>query len=246
MLQPFRLGTGTRGCLLVHGFAGTPPELRGLGEHLAAHGYTVMVPLLPGHGVTPEAMAQTRWTEWARGAQEALDRLRRDCATVFVGGQSMGGSLALHLAARNPDVRGVIAMAAMGSPAFFRDWRLRFIRGVKYFWRWYVPPVDCDLGDPNALLSLHSYARRPTVCIESLMQLLRVVDRELPQIQAPALILHGRHDRTVPVDNAPYIFERLGSTDKEIVWFERSGHTITVDLERANVGATVLRWLEAH
>src|SRR5438067_7525353 len=71
-LRPFRIRGGTRGGLLIQGFAGTPPEMRGLGEYLAAAGYDVMGPLLAGHGLTPQAMAQTRWTDWARSAQDAL------------------------------------------------------------------------------------------------------------------------------------------------------------------------------
>lgn len=245
-LRPFRLRGGTRGCLLIHGFAGTPPEMRGLGQFLAAGGYDVMGPLLAGHGLTPEAMASTRWPDWVRSAEDALTELRRDCQEVFVGGQSLGATLALHLAATHPDVRGVITMAAMGSPTFFRDWRIKAIRGLKYVVRWHVPSGDPDLGDPAALRQLHSYARRPTVCIESLMQLLRVVERELPRVTAPALIMHGRRDRTVDVGNAPLILERLGSTDKQLVWFERSGHAITVDLEHDLLHATVLDWLNRH
>jgi carboxylesterase len=245
-LQPFRFRGGTRGCLLIHGFAGTPPEMRGLGQFLAAGGYDVMGPLLAGHGLTPEAMALTRWPDWVRSAEAALTELRRNCQEVFVGGQSLGATLALHLAATHPDVRGVITMAAMGSPAFFRDWRIKMIRGLKYVVRWHVPSGDPDLGDPSALRLLHSYARRPTVCIESLMQLLRLVERELPRVTAPALIMHGRRDRTVDVANAPLILERLGSTDKRLVWFERSGHAITIDLEHDLLQATVLEWLNAH
>jgi len=105
---------------------------------------------------------------------------------------------------------------------------------------------DVDLGDPSALRLLHSYARRPTVCIESLMRLLRVVDHELSRITAPALITHGRHDRTVDVANAPHIMDGIASTDKQLVWFERSGHAITVDLEHDALFATVLDWLNAH
>ena len=137
-------------------------------------------------------------------------------------------------------------MAAMGSPAYFRDWRIRVIRGLKYVMRWHVPSGDSDLGDPDAWRQLHSYARRPTVCIESLMQLVRVVELELPQVTAPALIMHGRRDRTVDVANAPLILERLGSTDKRLIWFERSGHAITVDLEHDALYETVLNWLNAH
>ena len=245
-LQPFRIRGGVRGCLLIHGFAGTPPEMRGLGEFLAAGGYDVMGPLLAGHGLTPEAMAATRWPDWVRSAEEALVALRRDCSDVFVCGQSLGGTLALHLAATHPDIKGVITMGAMGSPTYFRDWRIKIIRGLKYAVRWHVPGDEPDLGDPTAVRLLHSYARRPTVCIESLMHLLRVLDQELPQVRVPALIMHGRGDRTVDVGNAPHIFERIGSTDKRLIWFERSGHAITVDLEHDLLFATVLNWLSAH
>jgi carboxylesterase len=245
-LRPFRIGGGVRGCLLIHGFAGTPPEMRGMGEFLAAHGYDVMGPLLAGHGLTPEAMARTRWRDWVRSVEDAYAALRKDCRDVFVCGQSLGGTLALHLAATHPEIRGVIAIGAMGSPRYFHDWRLKVLWGLKYVRRWHVPSSESDLGDPTGLQRLHSYARRPTVCIESLMQLVAVVQRELPAITAPALIMHGRHDRTVDVANAPFIFEQLGSRDKQLRWWERSGHAVTVDLEREALNAAVLDWLNAH
>jgi len=245
-LRAFRIRGGTRGCLLIHGFAGTPPEVRELGEFLAGHGYDVMGPLLAGHGLTPEAMARTRWRDWVRSAEEAYATLRRDCREVFVFGQSLGGTLALHLAASHPELRGVITSGAMGSPSHFHDWRLKILWGLKYVRRWHVPSDDCDLGDPSALRLLHSYARRPTVCIESLMQLLAVLRGELPRITVPALVMHGRRDRTVDVANAPFIYENLGSPDKQLLFWERSGHAVTVDLEHTAMFATVLDWLNAH
>src|SRR5256712_13681957 len=97
--------------------------MRGLGEYLAAAGYDVMGPLLAGHGLTPEAMALTRWTDWAASAQLAYETLRQDCTEEFVAGQSLGGTLAPHLAATDPHLNGVAAIGAMGPPAYFRDWR---------------------------------------------------------------------------------------------------------------------------
>jgi carboxylesterase len=154
--------------------------------------------------------------------------------------------MALHLAANNSGIRGVVTMGAMGSPRFFRDWRLRMLWGLKYLVRWHVPGDDVDLGNRDAVLTLHSYARRPTVCIESLLRFLRVLENELPRIRIPALVLHGRNDRTVATDNAPFILERLGSPDKTLRWFERSGHAITVDLEKDRLNQDVARWLDAH
>src|SRR2546427_10780076 len=153
-LRPFRIRAGTRGCLLLHGFAGTPPEMRGLGEYLAAAGYDVMGPLLAGHGLTPEAMALTRWTDWVRSAQDALTALRRDCREVFVAGQSLGGTLALHLAATNPAVTGVVAVGGMGSPDYFRDWRVKGIGAPKDVVRWDLPLGDWGLrhAEPRRLL----------------------------------------------------------------------------------------------
>lgn len=231
---------------MIHGFAGTPPEMRALGEFLATRGYDVMAPLLAGHGQTPEAMAKTRWPDWAASAESAFQELHRDCEQVFVCGQSLGGTLALHLAARHAQIRGVITIGAMGSPRYFRDWRLKLLWALKYLVRWHIPSGDSDLGDPAALKLLHSYARRPTVCIESLLQLLSIVDAELPTITAPALVIHGRNDRTVDVANASHILERLGSRDKQLVWFERSGHAVTVDLEHEALASATLAWLSAH
>lgn len=245
-LRPFRLRGGSRGILLVHGFAGTPPEVRELAEGLAGQGFDVSAPLLAGHGETPEAMARTRWPDWVASAERALQELQRERPDVFVGGQSLGGSIALHLAATHPELQGVVTMAAMGSPRFFRDPRRPLLRFWKYVQPWQVPDGSCDLGDPERLSALHSYARRPTACLESMLHFLSVVEDELPRVRIPALLFHGRGDRTVPVDNGPFILARLGSRDKQLRWMERSGHALTVDLERAQLNAQIAEWLERH
>src|SRR5689334_23628869 len=87
--------------LLLHGFTGSPWEVRPLGDSLAARGYHVYAPLLPGHGTTPEAMLYVTHLDWEREAERGLQALK-GFEHVFVAGLSLGSLLALLVAARFP------------------------------------------------------------------------------------------------------------------------------------------------
>jgi carboxylesterase len=241
-LTPFFFEGGPTGCLLVHGFSGSPPEMRPMGEFLAGKGLTVLGVRLAGHGTTPEDMARTTWRDWVASAEEGLQELEARCEAVFVAGLSMGGLITLHLAAHYP-LAGIVPMAA---PAYIADWHSRFVPMVQYFWRWVTPNIESDLTDPEAQERCWSYNRLPTRCIVSLRQLLRLVRRELPQIEVPALIMQGRCDHHIPADSAQIIFDRLGSTDKEMTWWSNSGHCITIDSEREAVWARAYDFIVVH
>lgn len=241
-LNPFFFEGNTTGCLLVHGFSGSPPEMRPMGEYLAAKGLTVLGVRLAGHGTSPEDMATTTWRDWVASAEEGLRELQRRCDQVFVAGLSMGGLITLHLAAHNP-LDGIVAMAA---PAYIADWRFRFMPLAQHFIRWVVPDIESDLTDPKAEERIFSYDRLPTRCVVSLGELLRLVRRELPQVKVPALVMQGEKDHHVPADSARIIFEELGAADKEIVWWPNSGHAITVDSEREAVWARAYEFIAKH
>jgi len=241
-LNPFFFEGGPTGCLLIHGFSGSPPEMRPMGEFLAAKGLTVLGVRLAGHGTSPEDMATTTWRDWVASAEEGLRELQGRCDQVFVAGLSMGGLITLHLAAHNP-LDGIVAMAA---PAYIADWRFRFLPLAQYFVRWLTPDIESDLTDPEAEERLFSYPVLPVRCIASLRQLIRLVRRELPQVKVPALVVQGEKDHHVPADSARIIFEELGSEEKEIVWWPNSGHCITVDSERQAVWARAYQFIANH
>jgi carboxylesterase len=241
-LNPFFFEGGPTGCLLVHGFSGSPPEMRPMGEYLAAKGLTVRGVRLAGHGTTPEDMARTGWRDWVASAEEGLRELQRRCDQVFVAGLSMGGLITLHLAAHH-SIAGIVAMSA---PAYIADWRFRFMPLAQYFVRWVVPNIESDLTDSEAENRYFSYDRLPTRCVVSVGELLSLVRSELPQVKVPALIMQGENDHHVPADSARIIFEELGSTEKELVWWPNSGHAITVDSEREAVWAKANEFIAKH
>ncbi|MEJ5187104.1 MAG: alpha/beta fold hydrolase [Candidatus Geothermincolales bacterium] len=120
--EPFFFDGGEVGVLVLHGFTGTTQSVRPLGEGLAAEGFTVLGPRLPGHGTDIQDLSTRSWTEWAAEAERGLKVLRERCSRVFVTGLSMGGTLTLYLGERYPDeVAGLMPINAavdMKNPFF--------------------------------------------------------------------------------------------------------------------------------
>ena len=96
-------GSGAKkgvGVLLVHGFTGSPAGMRPWAEYLNKLGYTVRVPLLPGHGTKAEDLNLVKWQEWPAKVESELTILLQSCEKVFICGLSMGGGTTLNVAAR--------------------------------------------------------------------------------------------------------------------------------------------------
>jgi carboxylesterase len=227
----FRFDGGPIGCLLTHGFTGSPFEMRGLGEFLAEKGLTVFCRRLPGHGTMPEDMLKTNWYDWYRACVDNLAELSESCEKVFLCGMSMGGTLSLHVAAhyaRNYKVAGV---AAYGAPVYLKNILLSILplaRKVMTF----KPPSTSDVADPVACKNQESYDRTPLACITSLLDLLAHVKQDLQDVQIPVLLMQSKKDNTVHPPNVRLIYDLLGCEDKTVVEVERSYHVITVDYDR--------------
>jgi carboxylesterase len=244
VVRPWTLGTGRRGVLLLHGFAGTPPELRRLGEHLANNGYRCRGPALAGHGMTPRDLGATSHTDWMASAQRELDVLAAECDEVMVVGQSMGGTLALHLAAT--DLR-VAAVATLAAAVWLSGVAVRLLPVARHVVRWHQAGDDIDLYDPAAVDELYSHGRRPMSSIHEFTRLIGLVRNELAAVRAPVLLMHGGRDRTIHPDNAVEIERRLVcSRDVSRVSFPRSGHGMSVDVDRDQINESVLGWFDSH
>jgi carboxylesterase len=240
--SPFVLPGGPVGVLLIHGFTGSPPEMRRVGDYLHQRGLTVSGPLLPGHGTRLEDLNRTRWTEWTRHVEGALAELGARCETVFVGGLSMGAVLTLYLAAHHPDLPGAIAYA----PAtLVSDWRMTLIPVLKYVMP-QSPKGESDMHDPEAEAYLWSYDDWPTAGVHELQKLTREVKRLLPQVTPPLLVVNSTADKTIHPDSAQYTYDHAGSTDKELVTLHDCGHVLTVDNEWEAAAEKTYQFIEGH
>jgi carboxylesterase len=224
----------------VHGFTGTPEEMRPLGEALAAAGFPVLGIRLAGHGTCIDDLAHTGWRDWFRSVEDGVARLRRIAPRLAVAGMSMGALLGLHLAATRPD--DVAALVLCGTALVVRDWRLRWLPLAERFpWlarRYAVMPKagPRDIADAAIRASSASYDAVPFPAAAELVRLQATVGAELERVTQPALVLHGRHDHTAPLTNVELLRRRLGSRRVEVHVLEESWHVITADVERERVG----------
>jgi pimeloyl-ACP methyl ester carboxylesterase len=96
--------------LLIHGALGASSQLESLRARLSAM-HTVQMVELEGHGETPPGRSPWSIEAFAANVAAAMDRVRFDRAAIF--GYSMGGYVALALAAERPE--RVAAVVTLGT-----------------------------------------------------------------------------------------------------------------------------------
>jgi carboxylesterase len=242
VIDEIHIAGGEHGCLLLHGFTGTPLEMVPMAEALAADGYSVHVARLAGHGTSPEDLARTSWTDWLESARDALRALRARCRRVAVAGLSMGGAIALQLAATEHPA----AVIAMATPVRLRP----LLHGLARAVRPMMPfvPVVVRLGPrgSDVLRYRVSYARIPLAAAQDLGRLLDHTRRALPHVRAPLLVAQGRRDFAIPRDSAEVIYRSVGSESRRLVWLPRSRHVLTLDQDRDGLFSEVREFLAEH
>jgi carboxylesterase len=238
----FLLEGGDTGVLLIHGFPGSTTDVRPLGVYLHERGLTVSAPLLPGHGTQPADLNRVRWQDWAACAEEALAHLSARCDVAFVGGLSLGSLIAVYLSARHAEMAGLMLYSpaiAVRNPLIHLT---PLLKHIVPFW----PAAKSDAVNPAADKGLFTYAVTPTHGAHEVYKLTRVIPRLLPQVSAPALIIHSTGDRSIAPHSAQLTYDRIGSTDKALVTLHNSGHNILVDAEWETVARKTYQFIEAH
>lgn len=225
--EPFFFPAGEIGCLLIHGFNGSPDGMRQMGEYLAAAGITALGVRLQGHGTDITEMERCSYLDWVDSAEAGLRELGSRCRATFVAGISMGGAIALHLAGLYPErVAGVIALSTpYDIPLLIKRAVPSLKRVIKRISSSRPSTRDLSVKEVN-------YSQ---ISLASAHQLIRLIDRareELPRVSCPVLLIASRNDSVVSAAHAPRILDTLGSADKELIWVERSNHMITLDYDK--------------
>jgi carboxylesterase len=231
------------GVLVLHGLTSSLASVTPVADRLARHAIPTVVPWLRGHGTRPEDLVGVTWRDWYADAAATLDRLLAQCAEAAVVGLSMGGLVALHLALARPErLRAVVAVA----PALRQAHPLAPLVPFVAPFRRYLRVPARGYSDATRARLAAGYPRLPTSAFLSLVAYARWLEPHLERVQTPTLIVHSRRDRVIHPTSATRIHARLGCAEKELRWFERSGHEMLVDCEADAVLDTVEQFLLAH
>lgn len=221
----FALAGGQPAALLLHGFLGTPAEMRGLGEALHEAGWTIHAPLLPGFGADIGTLLERRHEEWIATAQAAAEGLiRAGHAPLVIAGYSMGAAIALIVQARiKPD--GLVLLAPFSLP------EPRWLPPVEFLLRPFLPiglrPMrkadfdssqmregmakfmpGVDLSDPAVRSAIRDF-RVPLGLIDQIRAVSRKARAAAPGVTAPVLVVQGKRDSVARPAHTEALIARL-------------------------------------
>ena len=239
--ESFFLPGNETGILLIHGFTGTPREMRFMGDLLNDKGYTCLGIRLTGHATSLKDLDHVRWQDWYADVLDGIELLRSCTRNTFLAGLSMGGILTLLAAARCPGISGAIAMS---TPHFLSaDWRLKIAPLIKGIVK------KAGKGKPDWLdQEMYSHhLEYPEFSTSGLVQMnimMKQMREGLPDIKIPVSLIHSRTDLGVPFENMQRNYGKIGCQLKEMVAINKGSHTMTCDSERQTVFEHAFRFIQ--
>jgi esterase/lipase/1-acyl-sn-glycerol-3-phosphate acyltransferase len=232
------------GIVLIHDFLSSPAELRPFADRLARLGHTVMGVRLAGHGTSPCDLATRRWDDWLASARRGHRILSAFTDRIVVIGVGGGGSLALMLAADAPPaLAGIVAVAAPDPPAIGSLALTPLIDGLTRMTGWFDRRHGSrsfhDNRDADPAVDYRSIPRQS---LREVRRLLAEMNRRLPSVTAPVLLVHGTGDSAVPVDPLTHIVPRLSGAEVSVVRAEGDRHRLVRE-DAAGIEAEIVAFI---
>lgn len=229
--------------MLIHGWTSTPYEMRILGEELQAEGIAVDAPLLSGHGTRPQDLENVTWEQWVDDVNKAYARLRKQYARVYVGGMSMGGNLALHVAKNNEDVSGLILMS---TPYKMRYEKLGILMAHMTQWifsykkKYYPRGIQAQ----PSITQLISYQKYPISSAFEAYTTIKNSLKDIERITQPVFLIQPAHDHLVARESIHKIYNKLGSQIKEKRLIKKASHNFMGNGKHKDVFQDVVHFVK--
>lgn len=228
------------GMLILHGFTGSRATVAPLVPVAEALHMPWSLPQLRGHWTRPEDLQGVSYQDMLADALVAFDKLRAEVDQVAVVGLSVGGKIGLDIATR----RSLAALAVIVPAMRYVNPLVRFASLIALVQKEFAGgDPHGGFSDPRYAEGINNYDRFPTATFLSVLRAAPGIQKRLPQITVPTLVIGARHDKVVKPAASQLVYDRVGARDKELVWFEKSGHEMLVDCEGPQVCARIEAFL---
>ncbi|MGM0829848.1 MAG: alpha/beta hydrolase [Bacillota bacterium] len=236
--KPFTFEAGPRAVLLLHGFTGNSADVRMLGRYLEKKGYSSHAPHYKGHGVPPEELVHTGPEDWWQDVMDGYELLKsKGYEEIAVAGLSLGGVFSLKLGYTVP-VKGIVPMCA---PMYIKSEEVMY-KGVVDYAREFKKFEGKQ--EEQIEKEIEEFKKTPMNTLKALQELIADVRENVDMIYSPTFVVQARHDHMINTDSANIIYDNVESDDKDIKWYEESGHVITLDKEKEQLHEDVYGFLE--
>lgn len=237
--KPFTFEAGPRAVLLLHGFTGHSADVRMLGRYLETKNYTTHAPIYQGHGKSPEHLLNTNAKAWWKDVKEAFNHLKSlGYEEIAVAGLSLGGVFTLKLA-YTEQIKAAIPMC---TPMFF-DNEEQLTKGFRAFAKEYKQLEKKDEETIEKELN-HLQDHAPDL-FQEVGSLVQEVNENIDTIYTPTMVVQARQDQMINTNSANYIYDNVETDQKEIKWYEKSGHVITLGKEKEQLHEDIFKFLES-
>jgi carboxylesterase len=227
------------GVLVVHGFTGNPGSMRGIADSMANAGFSVEMPLLPGHGTALEDMIPTRFDDYAVAAEAAYSSLAARAEAVVVVGLSMGGTLSCWLAEHHPEIAGVVVVNPLVEPV--ADQVRVEVLGALEMGLETVEAIGSDIAKPGVHEA--SYPGTPLRAALSLFDAVEGVSENLSAISCPVLVFTSLHDHVVPPSSSAHLVAQVSGPCEQVI-LEESYHVATLDFDAERIEVEAVAFVE--
>ena len=246
---------------LIHGLGGTQYDLGSMHKRLKNAGLVTHSLTLPGHGTSPEDLADVTAEDWIEAVVAKYREISAQHPRLHIMGMCMGALLAATLAERERHSAGNLVLLA--PPVYIDGWATPWYRGLRPL-LYAIPGIGRTMKveeeDPYGIKNEQlraivkakfergenfHYRWVPLECIRQVDRLRALVMKSAKNIRCQTLVVHAREDELTSLRSANFLVESIGGARARMVVLEDSYHMVCVDNDREIVARNVLEFLGA-